>query len=70
MKNYKPYNEHPKELTISRYWTGNYRGLLREGLPYDHEENLYNWFIRSYPDLDPEYYNSEKPERYVISAEK
>lgn len=62
-RNYKSAEDSPKELTISRYWCGDYRGLLRQGLPYDHEENLYNWFTRTYPDLNPEFYDIEKPKR-------
>lgn len=58
---YKTYEDSPKDLTISTFWSGSFRGFLREGLPYDHEENQYNWFIRTYPDLNPEFYNIEKP---------
>lgn len=68
--NYKPLPEHPKELTISTWWCGDYRGLLREALPHDHPENLYNWFRRQYPDLDPFYYGIEEPFERVYPEKK
>jgi len=66
----KSKEESPKELTISTYWnSGGAVSYLREGLPYDHEENLYNWFRREYPDLNPLFYGIYKPEPF-ISPEK
>jgi len=59
--NYKSQADSPKELNISTYWVGDYRGLLREGLPKDHPENLYNWFTKTYPDLNPEFYEIKNP---------
>jgi hypothetical protein len=67
---YKSIKESPKDITISTYWNpGGQVSYLREGLPYDHEENLYNWFVREYPDLNSAFYNITKSER-VISAKK
>jgi len=61
---YKPIEEHPKELKISTYWnTGHNVSYLREGLPHDHEENLYNWFTKTYPDLNPSFYDIKIPQR-------
>ena len=54
---YKSKEHSPKEIKISTYWNpGGSVSYLREGLPHDHYENLYNWFTREYPDLNPEYY--------------
>ena len=70
MIKYKSIEDSPKELTISKYWTGNYKGLLREGLPYNHEENLWNWFRRTYPDLNPEFYDVYEPQRFISPEKK
>lgn len=60
---YKSLEDSPKELNINTYWKCGNVSYLREGLPYDHEENLYNWFTKTYPELNPELYNIEKPRR-------
>ena len=66
----KSREEHPKLITTSAYWNCGNVSYLREALPYDHEENLYNWFVREYPDLNPEYYEIYKPVKPVISTKK
>ncbi len=69
-KMYKSKEESPKEINVSKYWNnGGYASYLREGLPYDHQENLYYWFTREYSDLNPEYYDIYKPEK-LIAPEK
>ncbi len=61
-KQYKSLDESPKELTISRYWSnGGGMSYLREGLPINHPENQYNWFTRTYPELNPSYYDVKHP---------
>lgn len=67
---YKSKENSPKELSISEYWTGDFRGLLREGLPHDHPENLWNWFTRTYPDLNPEFYDIYKPFKQISIKNK
>lgn len=63
---YKSKEESPKELVINTYWNnGGGVATLREALPYDHEENLWNWFTRTYPDLNPEYYDVHKPVKHI-----
>lgn len=57
----KKLEEHPEQITTSNYWIRNGAWTLREALPHDHPENLYNWFNREYPDLMPEVYGIEKP---------
>lgn len=66
----KTKEEHPKEITINTFWNLGKTSVLREALPYDHEENLYNWFKREYPDLNPSYYDIHKPERPIIPPKK
>lgn len=68
--NYKPIEDSPQELIISTYWKQSENVItLREALPYDHSENLWNWFTKTYPDLNPKYYDIYKPEK-LISPEK
>lgn len=66
----KTREEHPKEININVYWKQGKVSTLREALPYDHKENLYYWFMREYPDLNPEYYDIYKPEKPVFSQKK
>lgn len=58
MKNnkYKSEADSPKEIEISTYWKHGGVSTLREALSADHKENLYNWFTRTYPDLNPSFY--------------
>jgi hypothetical protein len=57
-----PLDQSPKEITIETYWKpGNGVWYLREALGEDHEENLWNWFKRTYPDLNPVFYEIKDP---------
>lgn len=67
---YKSVEDSPKELTINIYWSRGMTSILREALPYNHEENLWNWFVRTYPDLNPEYYDIYKPVKPVPTIKK
>ena len=57
--------EHPLEITTSQYWSYGPEGskgmILREALPAEHKENLWNWFRREYPNYNPRYYGIQKP---------
>ncbi len=58
---YRKPEDHPQEITISSYYSNGVSSYLRQALPDDHEENLWNWFRRTYPDLNPEYYDIYDP---------
>lgn len=58
---FKPIEEHPEEVTVSKYWSHGSMMTLRKALPWNHEENEYNCFLRQHPGLDPELYGVEKP---------
>lgn len=46
--NFLPIEEHPEEITVESYWkAGNGIMYLREALPKDHKENLWNWFKKA-----------------------
>jgi len=61
---YKELKDHPKNIKISNFWNnGGQVSTLREALPYDHPENLWNWFVKKYPDLNPNYYDILKPKK-------
>jgi hypothetical protein len=60
--NFLPIEEHPEEITVESYWkAGNGIMYLREALPKDHKENLWNWFKKTHPTLNPSYYGIEDP---------
>ena len=60
----KPCNEPHCSYTepkIEKYWEyAPDHFLLREALPSDDPENLYNWFVRNYPNLKPKDYKIKK----------
>ena len=58
---YLPAEEHPEEVKLSRYYSNGIMMTLREALEPNDPENLYNWFRREYPKLNPEYYNIKNP---------
>lgn len=53
----------PETVQISTYWKNGMFLTLREALPLDHPENLYNHFKTQYPDLEPEDYGIFHPLR-------
>lgn len=62
MSQYPPIEEHPEEIEINKYWKpGNGMWYLREALSVNHEENLWNWFRRTYPNLNPSLYGIKDP---------
>jgi hypothetical protein len=59
---YLPLEKTPTEITISTYWRpGNGIWYLREALGIDHPENLWNWFRKEYPDINPDYFGIKNP---------
>ncbi len=62
---YKSEEYSPKEIIIETYWKHGKVSTLREGLPHDHEENLWNWFRREYPELNPLFYGVEMPQKRI-----
>lgn len=53
--------DYPEEIMVENYWRRNGVMTLREALPADHPENLWNWFRKTYPDLDPGHYGISDP---------
>lgn len=61
MSEYKLLEDSPSEISISTYWKVGGMMYLRSALPYDHEENQWNWFRKNYPDLNPNFYGIKHP---------
>lgn len=66
---YLPADEHPLEIKISKYVKHGRGMVLREALDEDHPDNLYNWFRKEYPKLDPSFYGIKNPTVVKIEEE-
>lgn len=66
-KTYRPIEEYPEKIEVPIWW-GNGGGMMfrRDSLSHNHPEHPYNWFCRTYPDLNPAVYGLKHPltERY------
>lgn len=65
---FKSIEDYPEEITVSTFWSnGKGMSYRRSALPINHPENEYNWFKRTYPNLDPYMYNIKNPREEEFS---